>query len=40
MKVSEKMRRQCKEFQVEFGRIVRPIGPRWYQVVLDIQVKT
>jgi tRNA (guanine37-N1)-methyltransferase len=39
MKVSEKMRRLCKEFQVEFGRIVRPIGPRWYQVVLDIHVK-
>jgi len=40
MKVSEKMRRLCKEFQVEFGRIVRPIGPRWYQVVLDIHVKS
>jgi tRNA (guanine37-N1)-methyltransferase len=39
-KVSEKMRRQCNEFQVEFGRIVRPIGPRWYQVVLDIHVKS
>jgi tRNA (guanine37-N1)-methyltransferase len=38
-KVSEKMCRLCKEFQVEFGRIVRPIGPRWYQVVLDIHVK-
>jgi len=37
--VSEKMRSLCKNFQVEFGRIVRPIGPRWYQVVLDIQVK-
>jgi len=38
-KVSEKMRRLCTDFQVEFGRIVRPIGPRWYQVVLDIHVK-
>jgi tRNA (guanine37-N1)-methyltransferase len=38
-KMSEKMRRLCKEFQVEFGRIVRPIGPRWYQVVLDIYVE-
>jgi tRNA (guanine37-N1)-methyltransferase len=38
-KVSEKMRRLCREFQVEFGRIVRPIGPRWYQVVLDIHMK-
>ena len=40
MKVSEKMCRLCREFQAEFGRIVRPIGPRWYQVVLDIHVKT
>jgi len=38
-KVSEKMRKLCNDFQVEFGRIVRPIGPRWYQVVLDIHVK-
>lgn len=40
MKVSEKMRMIRSDFQVEFGRIVRPIGPRWYQVVLDIHVKT
>jgi len=39
-KVSEKMRMLCGNFQVEFGRIVRPIGPRWYQVVLDIHVKS
>jgi len=39
-KVSEKMRRLCSNFHVEFGRIVRPIGPRWYQVVLDIHVKS
>jgi len=39
-KMSEKMRRLCSNFRVEFGRIVRPIGPRWYQVVLDIHVKT
>jgi len=38
-KVSEKMRRLCSNFRVEFGRIVRPIGPRWYQMVLDIHVK-
>jgi len=38
-KVSKKMRLLCTDFQVEFGRIVRPIGPRWYQVVLDIHVK-
>jgi tRNA (guanine37-N1)-methyltransferase len=39
MKMSKKMRKLCANFQVEFGRIVRPIGPRWYQVVLDIHVK-
>ena len=39
-KVSEKMRSVGVNFQVEFGRIVRPIGPRWYQVVLDIHVQS
>ncbi len=38
-KLSEKMSRLCGNFQVKFGRIVRPVGPRWYQVVLDIYVK-
>lgn len=38
-KVSEKISRLCGDFRVEFGRIVRPIGPRWYQVVLDIHVQ-
>jgi tRNA (guanine37-N1)-methyltransferase len=38
-KVSERMSRLCSNFQVKFGRIVRPVGPRWYQVVLDILVK-
>lgn len=37
-KVSEKLSKLCTRFKVEFGRIVRPIGPRWYQVVLDINV--
>jgi tRNA (guanine37-N1)-methyltransferase len=39
MKVSEKIREQCKEFQIDFRRIVRSISPRWYQVVLDIHVE-
>jgi len=38
-RVSEKMCRLCSNFEVDFGRIVRPIGPRWYQVVLDIHMK-
>ena len=37
-KVSEKLHRLSKNFQVKFGRIVRPIGPGWYQIVLDIQI--
>ena len=38
-KVSKKLHRLCKSFQVKCGRIVRPIGPGWYQIVLDIQIK-
>ena len=38
-KVPEKLRRLCSDFQVEFGRIVRPIGPRWFQVVLDLHIQ-
>jgi tRNA (guanine37-N1)-methyltransferase len=38
-KVSEKLCKLCPNFQVKFGRIVRPIGPNWHQVVLDINVK-
>ena len=38
--VSEKIQKLGVSFQVEYGRIVRPIGPRWYQVVLDINVKS
>jgi tRNA (guanine37-N1)-methyltransferase len=38
-KVSKKLHRLCKSFQMKFGRIVRPIGPGWYQIVLDIQIK-
>jgi tRNA (guanine37-N1)-methyltransferase len=38
-KVSEKLRELCWDFHVKFGRIVRTIGPRWFQVVLDIQLQ-
>lgn len=38
-KVSEKLRSLGVNFEVGFGRIVRPIGPRWYQVVIDLHVK-
>jgi tRNA (guanine37-N1)-methyltransferase len=38
-KITQKMRRLCTDFQVEFGRVVRSIGPHWYQVVLDVKVE-
>ena len=38
-KVTEKLQLLNVDFQVTFGRIVRSIGPNWYQVVLDIHVK-
>jgi tRNA (guanine37-N1)-methyltransferase len=36
--VLEKLGRLNDNFQVTKGRIVRTIGPRWFQVVLDIHV--
>jgi tRNA (guanine37-N1)-methyltransferase len=38
-RVSQKLSELCSKFQVKFGRIVRTTGPRWFQVVLDIQIK-
>ena len=37
-KVSKKLNKLCENFQMKFGRIVRPIGPGWYQIGLDIQI--
>jgi tRNA (guanine37-N1)-methyltransferase len=37
-KVSKKIK-LITDFEVKFGRIVRPIGPGWYQIVLDINIK-
>ncbi|MBT8171885.1 class I SAM-dependent methyltransferase family protein [Candidatus Bathyarchaeota archaeon] len=39
IKVLKKIRSSCKKVHVEYGRIVRPVGPRWYQIVLDINIK-
>jgi tRNA (guanine37-N1)-methyltransferase len=40
MKVIDKVSRKLKDlnldFNFSFARIVRTVGPRWYQVVLDI----
>lgn len=38
-KMSTKLANLCTEFSINFGRVVRPIGPRWYQVVLDIKLQ-
>ena len=38
-KASEKLRTLCSSFDVTFGRTVRPIGPHWFQVVLDIHIQ-
>lgn len=38
-KVSSKLSILNVEFEILFSRIVRSVGPRWYQVVLDILVK-
>ncbi len=38
-KMSAKLQQLCTDFSINFGRVVRPIGPRWYQVVLDIKLK-
>jgi tRNA (guanine37-N1)-methyltransferase len=37
-KVSKKIK-VIRNFEIKFGRIVRSIGPGWYQIVLDICVK-
>jgi len=37
--VSEKLVGICASFEVPFGRVVRAVGPNWYQVVLDVKAK-
>jgi len=37
-KVLEKLQKLGCEFTVSLGRVVRPTGPNWYQVVLDVQL--
>jgi len=39
-KVYGKLQRLSVKFEVPFGRVVRKTGPNWYQVVIDIQVKS
>jgi tRNA (guanine37-N1)-methyltransferase len=35
-KVTERLSQSTKEHSVKFSRVVRSVGPNWYQVVLDI----
>ena len=37
-KVTQKLSKLCDCFRVDGGRVVRTVGPRWYQVVLDVHV--
>jgi tRNA (guanine37-N1)-methyltransferase len=36
--VVQKLGKLCDGFGVDCGRVVRTVGPRWYQVVLDVHV--
>jgi len=38
-KLSEKLQRLGLDFEISFSRIVRTTGPRWYQVVVDLEVR-
>ena len=38
-KVAKKMESSDVVFEFAFGRIVRPTGPNWYQIALDIRVE-
>jgi tRNA (guanine37-N1)-methyltransferase len=38
MKISRKLSRMGVDFAVSFGRTVRDTGPRWQQVVVDVEI--
>ena len=39
LKVSKKLQMLGANFEVTLGRVVRGVGPNWFQIVLDIVVK-
>jgi tRNA (guanine37-N1)-methyltransferase len=39
LKVAEKLRSLSVTFEIPFSRIVRTIGPNWYQIALDIKIE-
>jgi len=38
VKISKKLQKLGVDFIVSFGRVVRPTGPNWHQVVLDVRL--
>ena len=38
LKIAEKLGIQSRSFTIEYGRVVRTVGPNWYQIVLDIAI--
>ena len=38
-RISNKINELDVDFDVEFGRIVRSVGPNWHQIVLDIEIE-
>jgi tRNA (guanine37-N1)-methyltransferase len=37
-KITKKLLKHNINFEIKFGKIVRSIGPNWYQIVLDIEI--
>lgn len=40
LKVAEKLQSLAESFEIPHGRVVRSTGPNWYQIVLDILLKS
>jgi len=38
LKIAGKLDAQSRCFSIECGRVVRTIGPNWYQIVLDVKI--
>lgn len=39
LKTAHELRKLGADFELAFSRVVRSVGPNWYQVVLDIRIK-
>ena len=38
-KIAQKFKKLTVDFEVPFSRVVRPVGPNWHQVEVDVRVK-